>query len=334
MPTFLLCIAFCLDLYAAEKQVKAPVLPRITAPILFNTPESDQLMSRIQLVPPNSAWREDVSKRPVLPESQAMIAGIGPEAALGCNLDMGFVIVPPKQAVVAVRITEFPDESDPGPYPVPDNAPIEGWGMDNTPLERVQREGDGDRHVIVLDPFAGKLYEFFGGRRSSSGWEAGCAAVFNLTSNTLRPSGWTSADAAGLPILPAVVRYDECARGVIDHALRFTVRRTRKACIYPATHFASRSTDQLLPAMGQRFRLKAAVKTDHFPKHARAIAEALKKYGMLVADNGSNWRISVAPDPRICGLDALHAITGSDFEVIQTTGEREGPRAHDGRRQH
>lgn len=309
---------------AADKAAKPP---RLTAPVLFNTPQADALMARIRLTPADSAWREDIRRRPVLADSQRMIAGIGAGTPLGYNHDMAFVIVPPDQRRVEVRLLEIPDESDPGPYPVPDNAPIEGWGMDDTPLERLQREGEGDRHVIVLDPFAGKLYEFYAGRRTPAGWEAGCAAIFDLSSNRLRPAGWTSSDAAGLPILPAVVRFDECDRGVVDHALRFTVKRTRKAYIYPATHYASRITDPLVPAMGQRFRLKATVKTDHFPKHARAIAEALKTYGMIVADNGGDWRISVAPDRRIQGLEALRAITGGDFEVIETTGEHEGPRA-------
>jgi hypothetical protein len=300
--------------------------------VLFNTPEADQLMSMIRLCPADSAWHEDISRLPVLPDSERMIAGIGADKSLACNHDMGFVIVPANQPKVAVRLSEYPDESDPGPYPLPDNAPIEGWGMDGTPLERLQREGEGDRHVIVLDPYAGRLFEFYHASRSAAGWQAGCAAIFDLTGNQLRPAGWTSADAAGLPILPAVVRYDECERGLVDHALRFTVARTRKAYIYPATHHASRSTDPLLPAMGQRFRLKAAVRTDRFPKHAKAIAEALKRHGMIVADNGGDWRISVAPDPRIQGLEALRALKGSDFEVVQTTGERDGPRAPSGRR--
>lgn len=325
MRCIVLLAALAMSAGAAEHP--ATKLPKLTAPILFNTPQADQLMSMIRITPADSAWHEDISKRPVLADSAAMIAGIGSDKPLAWNYDMGFIIVPATQAKVAVRLTEIPDESEPGPYPIPDNAPIEGWGIDGTPLEKLQREGDGDRHVIILDPYAGKLFELYHGKRTATGWEAGCAAIFDLTSNKLRPMGWTSTDAAGLPLLPAVVRHDECERGVVDHALRFTVVKSRKACIYPATHFASKITDPLVPAMGQRFRLKASVKTDHFPKHARAIAEALKRYGMIVADNGSDWRVSVAPDPRIQGLEALHAIKGSDFEVIQTTGEKEGPRA-------
>lgn len=301
--------------------------PQLAAPVLFNTPEADQIMARARICPADSPWHEDISRQPVLPESERMIAGIGADKHLGYNHDMAYVIVPAAQPKVAVKITDIPGESDPGPYPVPDNAPIEGWGMDATPLDTIQREGSGDRHLIVLDPFAGLLYEFYCGRKTAGGWQAGCAAIFDLTSNKLRPAGWTSSDAAGLPILPAVVRYDECERGLVDHALRFTVVKSRKAYIYPATHYASANTDPLLPAMGQRFRLKATVRTDGFPKHARAIAEALKRFGMIMADNGGDWRISIAPDRRITGLEALKAIKGSDFEVIQTTGEHEGPRA-------
>jgi hypothetical protein len=223
---------------------------------------------------------------------------------------------------------DYPDESDPGPYPLPDNAPIEGWPLTGGDLANLQRVGDGDRHVIVLDPINSRLIEFYQGRRTDAGWQAACAAVFDITSNKLRPAGWTSSDAAGLPILPAVVRYDECERGLIDHALRFTVQHTRKSYLYPASHYASRSTEIDLPAMGERFRLKAGVDISHFPQHARAIAQALKTYGMLVADNGGDWRISVAPDDRIQNLDALRTLKGSDFEVVQTTDEKAGPRAN------
>jgi hypothetical protein len=285
------------------------------------------VMAALQLFPATSAWHEDISKLPVLANSPRMIERIGADKKLACNLDMGFIIVPSGQRKVAVKLVSYADESDPGPYPLPDNAPIEGWPLDGSDLARLQRVGEGDRHVIVLDPVNARLWEFYQGRRTDSGWQAACVAGFDLASNTLRPAGWTSADAAGLPILPAVVRYDECARGVIDHALRFTVQRSRKACLYPATHHAGHTTDADVPAMGERFRLKAGVDISRFPPHARAIAQALKTYGMLVADNGGDWRISVAPDSRIQGLDALRALKGGDFEVVQTTGEKDGPRA-------
>jgi hypothetical protein len=194
-------------------------------------------------------------------------------------------------------------------------------------LDAIQRTGSGDRHMIVLDPFAGRLYEFYNGRRTDAGWTAAGEATFDLTANVMRPAGWTSSDAAGLPILPSIVRYDECVRGLIDHALRFTIKRSRKAYVYPATHSAGQTDDPTIPRMGERFRLKSAVTIDAFPPFAKVVAQALKTYGMFVADNGSDWRISVAPDRRIQGLEALKQLKGSDFEVIVPTAEKDGPRA-------
>ncbi len=170
------------------------------------------------------------------------------------------------------------------------------------------------------------LYEFWQGRKTDDGWEASCEATFDLKTNKLRPGGWTSSDAAGLPIFPAVVRYDECERGLVGHAMRFTVRRSRKAYVYPATHFASRLTDETLPRMGERFRLRQDFDESGFSPHVRAILKGLKKYGMFMADNGGDWRLSIAPDSRIKGLDELRRLKGSDFEVVQTTGPDEGPR--------
>jgi hypothetical protein len=181
--------------------------------------------------------------------------------------------------------------------------------------------------VIVVDPVNRMLYEFYVGRKSATGWECGCAAVFDLKSNKLRPDGWTSTDAAGLPIFPAIIRYDEVERGMVEHAMRFTVSHTRQAYVYPATHFASRHRDPNLPRMGERFRLRADFDTTGFSPHVQAILKGLKKYGMFVADNGGDWRISVAPDQRIRGLDDLRRVKGSDFEVVEPTGPNEGPRA-------
>jgi hypothetical protein len=304
-----------------------PRLPPITEPILFNTPQADQVLRVLQLFPVTSAWHEDISRRPVHPDSDQMIAHVGAGGHLAWNEDMAFVIVPSTQPRVVVPLSDYATESDPGPYPVPDNAPIEGWPASGGSLDAVQRSGDGDRHLIVLDPTAGRLYEFYHGRRTNAGWTAAGEATFDLTSNALRPAGWTSSDAAGLPILPAIVRYDECARGVIDHALRFTIHRSRKAYVYPATHSAGSTTDATVARMGERFRLKAGVRIDDLPPFARVVAQALKTYGMFVADNGGDWRISVAPDRRIQGLEALKRLAGSDFEVIVPTSEHEGPRA-------
>ena len=231
---------------------------------------------------------------------------------------MGFILVPPDQKRVPVTIVNgYPDESDPGPFPVPDNAPIEDWPLDGKPLEVIQRQGTGDRHMLVVDPANRMLYEFYHARRTDSGWTAAQSSIFDLKTNKLRPDGWTSTDAAGLPIFPAVVRYDELERGMVEHAMRFTIRNSRRAYVYPATHFASNKTDVNLPRMGERFRLRQDFDVSGFSPHAQAILKGLKKYGMFVADNGGDWRISVAPDGRIKGLDDLRRVRGKDFEVVQ-----------------
>lgn len=223
---------------------------------------------------------------------------------------------------------KYADESDPGPYPIPDILPIEGWpaSFQRNPatarlsLGDVQRDTaqlGGDRHGIVLDPTNLLLYEFFQVRRTDDGWQAAQASIFDLKSNKLRPDGWTSADAAGLPIFPAVVRYDELQRGEINHALRVTVRRTRRGYVAPATHFASRYTNEEYPRMGERLRLRQDFKIEGFSPEVTVILKALKKHGMFVADNGIEWAISVTPDPRIPNLHAeLRKIKGSDFEVV------------------
>ena len=303
-----------------------PHMPEVTQPVLFNTAAADAILAAMQIMPKNSAWNEDISARPVHPDSAKMIARIGGAKGLRYNLDMCFVIVPPKQPRVDVKLKLYPDESDKGPYPLPENAPIEGWPLENKNLDDIQRVGKGDRHVILVDPTASRLYEFWEGRKTAAGWEASNEATFELDTNKLRTKGWTSSDAAGLPLFPAVVRYDECERGMVEHALRFTVQKSRHEFIYPATHQAGKGNDPAVPAMGQRFRLKADVDISSYPKHAKAIALALKKYGMIVADNGGDWRISIAPDARLQGLDELRKLKGSDFEVIVTTGENEGPR--------
>jgi hypothetical protein len=300
----------------------------VSGPILFNTPEADAMLSSLQVFPKDNPWNEDISDRPVHPDSDRMIEAIGKNLKFRWNQDMPYVLVPAGQPKVPVAL-EAKDESDPGPYPIPENAPLEGWPLSGIPLDRLQREGDGDRHVIVVDPFAMKLYELFAVFRTPAGWKAGSGAIFDLRSNALRPDGWTSADAAGLPIFPAIVRYDECARGMVNHALRVTFRRTRRAYVYPATHYASRLQDPVLPRMGERLRLRKDFDISRFPPHVQAILKGLKKYGMIVADNGIDWAISTAPDSRIQGLETLDdkAVKGKDFEVIVPTGPREGPRA-------
>lgn len=295
----------------------------ITKPTLFNTPEADRILAKLQVFPPDNPWNEDISQSPLLPNSREIVHSIGADKKFAYNLDMGFVLVPPNQPRVEFKILDYPDESDPGPYPIPDNAPIENWPLDGRTLAAAQAaKEEGDRHVIVVDPLNLKLYELYQGRKTPNGWECACAATFDLSSNKLRPDGWTSSDAAGLPIFPAVVRYDEVERGMVNHAMRFTVRNSRRAYVYPATHFASRQTDPNLPRMGERFRLRADFDVAGFSPHVQAILKGLKKHGMFVADNGGDWRLSVAPDARIKGLDELRRVKGSDFEVVVPTGPR------------
>ncbi|MCE9548064.1 MAG: hypothetical protein K8T25_21535 [Planctomycetia bacterium] len=332
------CVALLLGLtFACSRSVAAQpanrlavkegaTLPALKQPVLFNTPEADRILSAMQIFPPDSPWHEDVSGRPVAGNSARIIAGMEPNRHFYFNSDMGFILVPPNQPRINIKIVDYPDESDRGPYPLPENTPVEGWPLAGGQLAHLQRVGEGDRHMIVVDPFHARLYEFYIGRRTDAGWQAGQASIFDLSSNKLRPKGWTSADAAGLPIFPAVVRFDECQRGMVDHAMRVTARRTRRAYVYPATHFASRSDDPNLPRMGERFRLRADFDISRFSPHAQAVLKGLKKYGMIVADNGINWAISVTPDARLKGLAELSRVKGRDFEVIVPTGEHEGPR--------
>jgi hypothetical protein len=294
----------------------------LTKPVLFNTPEADRIVSRLQVFPPDNPWNQVVTNWPRHPRSRAIITAIGADKPLRYNADMNYVLVPPNQPKVPVRITAYPDESDPGPYPIPDNLPIEGWplyyrGQSLDEVQRDHRHLGGDRHGIVVDPVNRRLYEFFSIRRTDRGWEAAQASIFDLTTNKLRPDGWTSADAAGLPIFPAIVRYDELARGEIRHALRVTISRTRRAYVAPATHYASRLTDENLPRMGERIRLRSDYDLRGFSRETRIILVALQRYGMFVADNGIDWAISVAPDERIPSLHReLRRVRGGDFEVV------------------
>ncbi|HUT37637.1 MAG TPA: hypothetical protein VNE39_29420 [Planctomycetota bacterium] len=306
---------------------KRPPMPAITQPVLFNTPEADRIMEALQIFPPDNPWNEDISGRPVHPNSKNIIASCNAERWVWFNLDMGYVIVPPNQKKLPVKITAYPGESDKGPFPIPDNAPIEGWPVYGGELEKLQREGRGDRHVLVVDPVNGMLYEFYAGRRTDAGWEAAQSSVFDLKSNKMRPAGWTSSDAAGLPVFPAAIRFEECERGMVEHAMRVTFRRTRREYVYPATHVASRHTSPNVPRMGERLRLRKDFDTSGFSKHPKAILEGLKKYGMYCADNGMDWLISITPDSRLKNLEELKRVKGKDFEVIVPTGPNEGPRA-------
>lgn len=309
-------------------RIQAAEMPKLQQPVMFDTPEADAICSALEVFPPDNAFNEVISDWPLHPNSAAIVESIGSDKPFRYNPDMAFVLVPSTQPKIDVEIGQYKGESDPGPYPVPANMPIEGWPAGFTRNDRyrslslldVQRdrlEMGGDRHAIVVDPHQGMLYEFYAARLTDAGWQAKGAAIFDLKSNNLRPEGWTSTDAAGLPIFPAVVRYDEIKRGIVEHAMRVTVRRSRRAYVHPATHYASRLEDENLPRMGERLRLKADFDITPFSPEVQAILKGLKKYGMLVADNGIEWAISVAPDPRIPDLHSeLRKIQGSDFEVV------------------
>jgi hypothetical protein len=273
------------------------------------------------ILPASNALNRDISHAPVDPSSARYIAAIGAgghlHPDLGTNPSYGipYVVVGSNQPKVPIRFTEYGEESNPGPYPVPGNAPVEGAGE------------MGDRHVLVLQKGSCRLYELFAAHRSGGGWEAGSGAVFDLRSNALRPEGWTSADAAGLPIFPLLVRYPEVRAGRIDHALRVTVQHTQRGYIHPATHFASSSSDPSLPPMGLRLRLNAGFPLAGYRGEALVVLRALKRYGVIVADNGSSWYITGAPDPRWNDedLNQLKKVPGSAFEAV-----RSGPILHHG----
>ncbi len=272
--------------------------------------------------PADDPWNQDVSQSPLDANSAKLIASIGATRPLhpdfgttlnGAPNGIPYVVVSAQQAKVAVSC-EYADESDPGPYPIPPDAPIEG-GSDP--------KNKGDRHVLVLDRDNWILYETWSSYPQNGGksWKAGSGAIFDLKKNSVqRKPGSTSADAAGLPVFPGLVRYDEAVeRHEITHALRFTIQHSRRAYVKPALHFAARSTSPDLPPMGMRVRLRADYDITNFPPEIKAILTALKKYGMIVADNGGNWFISGAPDPR-WNEDNLHTLSrvkGSDFEVIK-----------------
>jgi hypothetical protein len=275
---------------------------------------------RCPIFPATNQWNDRVDTLPVAADSAQLIASIGLTAGLHPDFGSGLYDGEPigipfdvvSNATPRSKVSfDYADESDKGPYPIPKTVHIEGGNAST-----------GDRHAILIDKDSCRLYELYALHPTGAGgWKAGSGAIWNLRSNALRPAGWTSADAAGLPIFPGLARYDEVARGAIDHALRFTAAQTRRAFVYPARHFASSSNDPSLPPMGLRVRLKASVDISGFPRQARIVLQALKTYGMILADNGSNWYISGAPSPHWSN-DALHTlgqITGSDFEVVDTS---------------
>jgi len=273
-----------------------------------------------RLFPADNPWNQDISQEPVDPNSDVLIRSLGLDKPLhpdfgttyhGEKLGFPYVIVPGTQPKVPIRFVRDGDESDPGPYPVPLDAPVEGGDR-----------SDGDRHVIVLDRDNWMLYELIAGYREGDGWRADSGAIFDLSANKFRPAGWTSANAAGLPLLAGLARYDEVMeQKAIQHALAFTCKHTRRAYVHPARHFASKSHDSSLPPMGMRVRLKSEVDISSFPPSAQVILSALKKYGMMLAQNGSDWYMNGAHHPRWNDkeINTLKKIKGRDFEVIRMT---------------
>jgi hypothetical protein len=269
------------------------------------------------IFPADNAWNQDISQAELHPNSAAIISTIQSTGGTRLHPDFGenpnygipVVVVPGSQPQVPITYTAYGDESDPGPFPVPLDAPVEG-GTSST----------GDRHVLVLRADTCDLFELYRAFRSGSGWRADSGARFDLRSNALRPLGWTSADAAGLPILPGLVRHEDVVAGEIRHAIRVTFSETRRGYVLPATHYASSNDSANLPAMGMRLRLKASFDTSQLTGQARVIAVAMQRYGLIVADNGSNWFFQGAPSAgwNDDDLNQLKAISGSNFEVVDT----------------
>lgn len=331
-----------------EGRILGPV-PVVTQPVLFNTPQADAVVAAMQIMPVTSAWNEDVSRLPLLANSDAMIAQITNDLAANRRtlrpfFEMNYVLVPDTQPAQAIHFFNYPAESDldggispNGLYPIPPTLPVETWPNQTGNLTLTQWQQDvnntgGDRHAIIVKPGAGFIWETWLTRLVDGAWQASNGAKFDLKSNTLRPAGWTSADAAGLPMFPALVRFDECERGMVEHAVRLVVKRTRVGPIYPATHQASvgNTTSADIPAMGQRLRLKAGfVIPATWTKQEKAVCLGLKKYGGIVADNGGFLSFSVCPDDRFAAnaFGNLSIIAISNFEVVQSTGATQGPRA-------
>ncbi|MGA7615694.1 MAG: hypothetical protein WBX15_11010 [Thermoanaerobaculia bacterium] len=276
-------------------------------PAAVSTPP---LIAGCSLYPPDNEWNRDISADPVDPNSSRYIAHMNGATKFlhpdfGANQEYGipYNVVPASQALVPISF-DYADESDPGPYPIPDDVKI---------------EAGSDRHILVLQSGSCMLYEAWDCGRAGPGWHCGSGAVFDLSSNRLRPDGWTSADAAGLPILPGLVRYDEIEAGEIRHALRFTVQSTQRAYVHPATHFASSNTDPDAPPMGLRVRLRSDYDLSRFHGAAKVILVAMKRYGMFLADNGSDWFVTGATDPRWNDddLEQLKSVPASAFEVVE-----------------
>jgi hypothetical protein len=353
--------ALAMSLLAAQTLLAQPVrinqegrilgpLPAVGDPILFDTTNADTVVAAMQIFPVTNPWNECVSNLPVLANSSAMIAQINSTVAsshrfLELFQEMNYVLVPDSQPLVSEQFVLYPQQSDLnggaspfGLYPIPTDLPIEGWPTqtgDQTLYDwQTNNTTGGDRHSIIVQPGAGMLWETWETLLAGTNWQAANGAIFDLNSNGLRPDGWTSGDAAGFPMFPALVRYDECERGMVEHACRLCVPKTRAAHIYPATHDAGAepATQTNYPAMGQRLRLKASFEIPpNWTKEEKALLLGLKKYGLMVADNSSTFfSISITPDERWGQAfddigNARIAVT--NFEVVQSTGADSGPRS-------
>jgi len=294
-------------------------------PVITKPGDPPPQIASCNIFPDDNIWNTPIDNAPLHPNSTNYINTIGANRGLHADFGSGvwppgsdspigipYVVVGSNQPEIAVSF-DYADESDPGPYPIPPDAPIEGGSTTN----------EGDRHVLVLEKDNCILYELFAATKlPDNSWEAGSGAIFDLNSHDLRPDGWTSADAAGLPILPGLIRYDEVAAGEINHAIRFTAPQTQRAYVWPARHFASSQTGTNYPPMGIRLRLKENIDISGYPTEMQVILQAMKTYGLILADNGSAWYISGVPDER-WDNDMLHDIDdviGSNFEVVDVSG--------------
>jgi hypothetical protein len=314
-----LLFATLVAVLAASSATAVGPYPALSPCPVFPDPPAS-LSPRAPSLPTEAAWNQDISKAPRDPRSNAYIAYIDSHGGDRLHPDFGsprpygfpYSVVGAGQRRLAIHYTAYGDESDAGPFPVPAKAPVEGGNR-----------SDGDRHVLVVDRAACKLFELYRAfyvAKPRPHWNADSGTAWDLRSAARRPDGWTSADAAGLPIFPGLVRYDEAASGHLDHAIRVTFESTRDAWVHPASHCAGDTADPSAPPMGLRLRLKAAYGLGRFSGPARTIALAMKRYGLIVADNGSNWFISGSSDRRWDdgNLDQLKQIPGRAFEVVRS----------------
>jgi hypothetical protein len=311
----LLYSLFCYQIKGAMRQIFAYSLA-----LLAGSLSAQPTIGTCPVFPANNIWNQPIDHLPVAANSATLVSTIGASVTLhadfgsgtyaGAPIGIPFITVPGSQTKYPVTF-QYADESDPGPYAIPLTAPIEGGSGSS-----------GDRHAIAVDTDNCILYELYSAYPQTASWQAGSGVIFNLQSNALRPAGWTSADAAGLPIFPGLVKYDEVASGVISHAIRLTVPQTLNSYVWPARHEASSLTNPIYPPMGQRFRLKSSFDISTYPSDAQVVLRALQVYGMFVADNGSAWYISGAPDARWNNddLGTLRNVVGSDFEAVDDSG--------------